>query len=232
MSVQFPSILRLLLVAGAVAVVLLTVPAAWAVMPTINCHCFQDRSYDPSRPSAADAYFLASAQNTLLAAVFERSKREVVMAKQGGTSNDDLWIAYRAAQRSGLSPSALLNERRRAAHWGEVLAKHDISLAVPGATPQDGWDEALARAVLEQVLSEQGLATPAVLEQLRAAGCDPQQTILALLLAKTSDRSATAIVQQVREQNQPWGELLAAAGLANDLGAAVREALQAAKPQL
>ncbi|WP_305046404.1 hypothetical protein [Geoalkalibacter sp.] len=210
----------------AVLAVLLAAPASWAMIPTINCHCFQDRAYDPSRPSAADAYFLASAQNTLLAVVFERSKRDVVLAKQGGTSNDDLWIAYRAAQISDLSPGTLLGERRRAAHWGEVLTRNGIELAVPGVNPQDGWDEALARAILEQVLAERGLATPAVLAQLRAAGCGPQETILALLLARAGGRPAFAIVHQVKEQNQPWGELLAQAGLADDLGAAVRQAVQ------
>lgn len=213
----------------AVLALLLAAPAAWAMIPTINCHCFQDRSYDPSRPSAADAYFLASAQNTLLALVFERPKRDVVMAKQGGTSNDDLWIAYRAAQRSDLGPGVLLGERRRAAHWGEVLSRHGIDLAVPGVDPRDGWDEALARAILDQVLTERGLAAPATLAQLRAAGCDPQETILAALLAKASGRPATAIVHQVKEQHRPWGELLAAAGLADDLGGAVRQALQASR---
>ncbi|SDM92970.1 hypothetical protein SAMN05660860_03411 [Geoalkalibacter ferrihydriticus] len=227
-----PNVLSLPKALRFLPVFLFLMPAAvtsvHAMTSTITCHCFQDRSYDPNSPAAADAYFLASAQNTLLATVFERSKREVVMAKQTGTSNEDLWIAYRAAALSSLEPRALMQERRRAAHWGEVLEKHRIDLAVPGVEIRDGWDEVLARAVIDQVLLEQGFADAATLKGLRDAGCDPQQAILAVLLAHTTGRPATAIFSQVQEQNQPWGQLLAAAGLADNLGAAVQQRVHSA----
>ncbi|MDO3377801.1 hypothetical protein [Geoalkalibacter halelectricus] len=199
------------------------VTSAQAMTSTITCHCFQDRSYDPDSPAAADAYFLASAQNTLLAAVFERSKREVVMAKQTGTSNEDLWIAYRAAALSSLEPRALLQERRRAAHWSQVLEKHAIDLAIPPVEAGDGWDEVLARAVIDQVLLEQGLADAATLRALHEAGCDPQQTILAVFIAQAGGRPATAVYFQAREGNRPWGQLLAEAGLADNLGTVVQQ---------
>ena len=41
---------------------------------TINCHCFQDRSFDPGDKFAADDYILATSFNSLLAKSFDITK--------------------------------------------------------------------------------------------------------------------------------------------------------------
>jgi hypothetical protein len=53
----------------------LTAASTALAMPAINCHCFQDRAFDPAKPSAADQYYLATTQNRLLAAVFDQPRR-------------------------------------------------------------------------------------------------------------------------------------------------------------
>ena len=59
--------MRVLIVVVVTLFVFLT-PLAAVAMPTINCHCFRDRSFDPQQPQAADGYFLATAQNSFFAA--------------------------------------------------------------------------------------------------------------------------------------------------------------------
>ena len=93
------SILSLFIVA---ALLLLPMPAR--AVPAITCHCFTDRSFDPSRPALADPYFLATTQNSLFALAFNVDKKTIVMKKQQGASPDDLWIAYWIASKSGMSP--------------------------------------------------------------------------------------------------------------------------------
>lgn len=212
---------RLGLVASAAA--LLFSPAtAFSRTSTITCHCFQDRSYDPSRPDAADAYFLATAQNTLLAAAFDRPKRDVVMAKQGGTGNEDLWIAYRAAASTGLAPRQLLSEKNRAGHWQPVLRNLNIDLGIAENLAGSGWDEVLARAIFDQVLEEYGFANAQTLRGLREAGSGTQETLLAVLLAREGSRPAMDYYRLARFEKRPWGQMLAENGLADGLGDAVR----------
>ena len=68
---------------------------------TVNCHCFQDRAYDPQRAYAADPYFLATTQNSLLANLFGLSKKDVVRAKMAGANGDSLWVSHYLAKKSG-----------------------------------------------------------------------------------------------------------------------------------
>ena len=43
--------------------------------PTVACHCYQDRTFDPERPAAADPYILATTRSSLLSAAFGVDKR-------------------------------------------------------------------------------------------------------------------------------------------------------------
>ncbi len=73
-----------------------------AAESTINCHCFQNRTYDHQDRAAADPYFLASSQSSFLSAIYNVEKRALVMAKMSGANNDYLWILYDLAARTGL----------------------------------------------------------------------------------------------------------------------------------
>ena len=96
---------------GALLLTTIALSSPAQAIPTISCHCFTDRSYDPARPALADPYFLAMTQNTLFALVFKIDKKSVVIKKQQGVSSDDLWIAYWIAAKSGQSPEGLLQAK-------------------------------------------------------------------------------------------------------------------------
>ena len=93
--------------------ILLLLPLSSPVATAITCHCFIDRSYDPARPSLADPYLLATAQNSFFAALFNVDKKTIVMKKQAGGSSDDLWVAYWVASKSGRTAETILSVREK-----------------------------------------------------------------------------------------------------------------------
>jgi hypothetical protein len=102
-------------------VLLFMLPIPAHAIPAITCHCFTDRSYDAAHPAAADAYFLATTQNSFFAIVFNTDKKTIVMKKQQGTSPDDLWVAYWVASKAGKSPDNMLQAKLKSDSWKNVV---------------------------------------------------------------------------------------------------------------
>jgi len=74
-------------------ILLILLPMPALAIPAISCHCFTDRSYQPSRPAAADPYFLATTQNSFFAVVFNVEKKNIVIKKQQGCFCDTgCWV--------------------------------------------------------------------------------------------------------------------------------------------
>ena len=208
--------------------VLMTLPATIYALPTISCHCFQDRSFDPARPSAADGYYLATAQNRLMAAVFERPRREIVMAKQTGTSGSDLWIAYQAAAISGHNSATLLSARKDQGAWWPVLEKQGIDLA-PRLGEATRVSASLDRQIVAATLAELGFANLATVADLYGDGAGSQEAILAVVLASARKQPPREIWQSVATGEKSWGSLLDEAGMTADLDAAFERLLGGGK---
>lgn len=186
--------------------------ASWAI-PAITCHCFTERVYDPKRPSGADPYFLATTQNSFLAAVFVVEKKTIVIKKQSGAAADDLWIAYWLSARTGRDVEKLLQERKGKDTWRQVTTPLSIVDNAPGsrvaaAFKKNAPDEQLAMAVVDELLLRFRFHSETELSQLQQAGASPQEKILAGLIAAKSRQSATRIYRQVKEGKTTWGELL------------------------
>jgi hypothetical protein len=200
-----------------VLVLLLSTSVALAA-PTITCHCFQDRSFEPQRPAAADPYILATTQNSLLAAAFGLPKKELVRAKMAGASGDRLWVVHYLAARSGKSPEQIEAARQQASDWQTVVNALPLEPAIlsprfVNALPQADGDENLAVAAVDATLETRLGAEPATIEALRKAGASSQETILALFLSSRTGRAGTELFQQVKSGKASWGEILHAAGI-------------------
>lgn len=181
--------------------------------PAMSCHCFQDRSFDPQRATAADPYFLATTQNSLLAASFKLSKKDVVRAKMSGTSGEDLWISNFLAARSGQSADQWMTARSSAVSWVKAVTSGNLAASVLGPkvakAVKDGvTDEALARAVVEDLLVTRTGTDPAVLSALSKGGASVQETILAVFLEAQTGQAAVSLFQAVQSKNKTWGSLL------------------------
>ncbi|WP_221250373.1 hypothetical protein [Desulfuromonas versatilis] len=196
---------------GLTLVLLFPLPAM--ALPTITCHCFTDRSYDPSRPAAADPYFLASIQNTFFAAVFDIDKKSIVKKKQKGTAMEDLWVAYWVADKSGLSPEVLLQARQEKNNWREVLDTSGLSAESLGAPffrilASANSDPFLDRAVVDELFARYQLLEPAELEAVRQSGASNPELIIATLISTRTGQAVERIYQEVKVGNTTWGELL------------------------
>ncbi len=192
------------------------VPASALAIPTITCHCFTDRSYDPARPCAADSYFLATTQNTFFSAVFGVEKKTVVMKKQAGASSDDLWVAYWIASRTGREAENLLQTKQVAKTWNAALASRRIGTNALGSRFQAALkattlSSRLADAVVDDLMLRYQLAGTAELESIRRAGGSNQELIIATLIETRMRQPAGKLIHEVKSGNRSWGDLLQSA---------------------
>jgi len=193
------------------APLLLPLPAL--AIPAITCHCFTERAYDAARPAAADPYFLASMQNSFFAQVFHVEKKDIVLAKQQGTSADDLWVAYAVAARTGVSPKSLLQAKRENEPWR-------VALAAAGGRPQatgprlanalqaSAPTARLAETVVDDLLIRYRLLADRELAALRQAGATNQELIMAAVIAAKIGQPARQLLMQVKGDAKTWGALL------------------------
>lgn len=192
---------------------LLLFPLSAMAMPAITCHCFTDHSYDPSRPTVADPYFLATTQNSFFAHAFTVEKRTIVMKKQKGTSPDDLWVAYWIASRSNLSPETLLQARQSKETWKEVvaplgLAPKSLGARFSSALNAKSASSRLAEAVVDDLLIRYQLLGDVELAGMRKAGASNQEMIIASLIARKTRQPATQLYREVKNGTKSWGTLL------------------------
>jgi len=196
------------------AVLAAIVPAASRAEPAAACHCYQDRTFDPARPAAADPYILATARSSLLSAAFGVDKRSLVGAVMSGTAAEDLWVAHHAGARTGQPAAALLARHPERGSWAAALAGLPGLDAPFAAALAGGADSrALAALAVDDVLVSRLGATPAAMKALRDAGATPEERILALTLAAQLSAPTAPLVVQVRAGKATWGGVLRDAGL-------------------
>lgn len=199
-------------------IVFILFPMSGWCTPTITCHCFTDRSYDWVNPTKADSYFLATAQNSFFALTFKTDKKSIVIKKQLGTSSDDLWIAYWIALKTGVTADSLLQNRLKTDSWKSVIMpyKHlnqtfgiKFSKALKAGMP----NTILSEAVLEEIFLKKGLLNEGEMNELRKAGVNNQELIIATVIAKKTGQTAQQIYLHVKTGKKSWGAQLSAASI-------------------
>ena len=192
---------------------LILFPAPALAIPTITCHCFTDRSYDASRPAAADPYFLATTQNSFFAQVFNTDKKNIVMKKQQGTSPDDLWIAYWVASKTGGAPEALLQAKQKSEAWKDAIAQMGLPLKTLGtrfssALQAKSSPVQLAQVAVDDLFVRYRLLGEIELAGVRQAGASNQELIISSLIGAKTRQPAKKIFLQVKNGSKTWGALL------------------------
>lgn len=186
----------------------------------VSCHCFQDRSFDPARPGAADAYFLATTRNSLMAAALDVPRRTIVKARMGGIDADLLWVVYYVADRTGMSVNDLFELRADSGVEDFVTRLDNLSLQfdrpfLMKIKPQSDI-AALADGTFEAVVLEQlGLPKP-VFERLEMTGATRREKCLAIFVSLLLAEEPTKVYRSVQEGRLFWGEALASTGISSD----------------
>jgi hypothetical protein len=189
-------------------------PAAARGESTTGCHCFQDRTFEPARPGAADPYVLATTRSSLLSAAFGVPKQELVMAVMTGTAPEDLWVAYWAGARAHRPASALLEARKGSGSWREALAPAGpIGARFDAALARGAGAGELAALAVDDVLVTRARADPATLRALRAAGASTEETVVATVLSAKIGAPVLPLVAQVKARRATWGSVLNDAGI-------------------
>ncbi|MBT0663763.1 hypothetical protein KI809_05555 [Geobacter pelophilus] len=204
---------------GLILTLALLAPITAAAAPAITCHCFKDRTYDPAHPAIADPYFLANAQNSLFAAIFNVDKKGIVVKKQLGTSSDDLWIAYWLTMKSGKPAESLLQSRGAKESWRDVVEAARIPAKSLGsefsaALKSNLQDFRLAELVVNGLIVEHRLLSGPDLAAIRKAGATNQELVIAILLAAKTKQPAMSHYRAVKSGGKSWGALLNSAGIA------------------
>jgi len=181
--------------------------------PAVSCHCFQDRSYDPQRPAAADPYILATTQNTLLAAAFGVAKKEVVRAKMAGEDGDRLWVLHYLSALGRIPPQRVAASRAQASDWRGAAQTLGIDPAVlsprfVALLLRQSSEGLLAAAAADATLIDFCGVEPTQVQSLRDAGASTTETILAALLARKSGQPGVDLFARVRRGRATWGSLL------------------------
>ncbi len=191
------------------------VPAAARPAPTVTCHCFRNRSFDPSDPPAADPYILAATRSSLLSAAFGVPKADLVRAVMGGTAPEDLWVAHWAAARTGRTAGWLLGALGETGSWRAALAgAKGLPPAFDAALAHGGAASELAALAIDDVVAARLGADPGGLRALRGAAATSEQVIVATFLAPRLKAPATELLARFRDGKATWGTLLRDAGLA------------------
>ena len=182
---------------------------------TRACHCFRQRSFDPKQPFAADDYILTTSFNSLTAAWFGISKKQLVVYKmKGGVKADDLLLALALNKECRLDLDKLLAARQKAGSWRKAVAGLPQPRNVAAdKTPtlvriREGASPALiARAVADRMLAGFYQVPAARIAALRRAGLGEKEMALVLILEKEKGIPAAKLIEQVKQQGRSWSEV-------------------------
>jgi hypothetical protein len=203
-------------------------PTAPIAAPTVTCHCFRNRSFDPADPPAADPYILAATRSSLLSASFGVPKGPLVKAVMTGTAPEDLWVAHWSAAQTGRAAGWLLEAHSETGSWRAALAG---AKGLPGefeaALTKGAPSVELAAFAVDDVLARRLGADRGALAALRTAGATSEQVIVATFLGIRLKAPAVDVLARFRGGKATWGTLLRDAGLAPEqLEAAIRAAVR------
>ena len=201
---------------------ILLLPTLTTAESTINCHCFQDRTFNHRDTAAADPYFLATTQNSFLALIYGVDKRALVKAKMSGTSGTHLWILFDIAARSQQNIDRVSEVYSYSKRWIDVFTELKLTQQQLG---EKYWQlgnnpEQLADHIVDLQLIKNFSVTADDLKNWRKLGMDRKELILTILL----EGKPATLYNQVASGMQTWGGLLYEQGLLD--GKAINQKLK------
>jgi len=180
---------------------------------TINCHCFQDRTYNPADPRAADDYILATSFNSFLSRSFAVPKREIVMLKmKEGVGQDDLLVGLQIARTTGIDLQQLLGPRRQGLAWSAIIDDLVQDEAIKKSRFLETIDAGISvqeagAGIADKLIGEFYTVPEATIQQFRQNGLNEKEMTLVLILAHARDQKPVALVEQHTKQGRSWSEI-------------------------
>lgn len=182
----------------------------------VNCHCFNQRDYDPASPASADPYILATASNSLLAGSLGAEKSAVVKLRMGGAEEADVWLGLHGAKAAGKEAALFFEAREKAGSWSKAYKSHNFSGERFGGsfiTALAKDEAAAARVIAGLVLAASFPAERDSIPELEKAGATIGEATVALFLKKEGGRDPIDSFRKLRDGSSTWGTLLHELGL-------------------
>jgi hypothetical protein len=192
--------------------ILSTLPPASAEQ-TDRCHCFRDRSYDPSDKFAADDYLLTTSFNSLIAATLGIPKRQIVMMKmKGGIDPDDLLTALYITFATKTPMDLLLSIRENGGSWQSILNSpslqtKDLSDPVTAKIRTGSTAEDTADLITDAMIRIYYHALPEKINEVRSHDFSNKELALLFALQQQTTTPLKEIIIMSREQGMSWSEI-------------------------
>lgn len=179
----------------------------------ISCHCFQERTFNPAEPFAADDYILATSFNSLLARAFAIPKRKIVMLKmKEGVGQNDLLVGLKIAKVTGGDLQQLLDRRRKKHAWPAIIAAlpqkekihNDRLLAAIGSGMPV---EEAGAGIADEFIGNFYAVPPAAIQEFRMSGLNEKEIALVFILAHISGQQPEALVAQHNKEGKSWSAI-------------------------
>lgn len=186
---------------------------------TINCHCFQNRSFDPADKFAADDYILATSFNSLLARSFEITKEQIVRLKmEEKVGQDDLLVGLKLAKITGGYLEQLLGLSGAGYSWSDIIMGMEqqkpidgdgLALEIRSGLPVDVAGDRVA----DELIAEFYDVPVEDIHRYRAYGLSEKEIGLVLVLAHYIKAKPENFVNQYKKQGSSWSEIAFNLGL-------------------
>ncbi len=201
-------------------VLLLFLPALLFAGDTGNCHCFRNRSFDPTDKYGADDYLLATSYNSLIASVFDISKGTIIMKKmKGGINENDLIIGLYIVKKTKKPLGLLLSVRDDGGSWQQIVGaalheKEEIKDPILTAIATGKGDTPILQRINNYMLKTRYLSTRATLAEIRSSGLNSRESNLLLALHEQTGAQLGQLLSMARQQKMSWSEIAHHFGLA------------------
>ena len=198
---------------------LIFLPQPTRAANTGACHCFRHRKYDSKAPFAADDYLLTTSFNSLTAAHFKLSKKQLIYYKmKAGIQADDLLITLYLARSKNLDPDKLLAARTQTKSWTGLLSSfptladdhHDklINMLRKSRSAAD-----CGIYVADNMIAGFYGLSPTEITSVRKQGLKEKEMALLFFLAQDRGLPAKQLIRQVKEEGRSWSEVAFYLGL-------------------
>ncbi len=186
---------------------------ALASNSTKNCHCFQNRMFNPSKTFSSDGYLLTTTTNSFISSWFDFDKRQIVFMKmRGGIGSDDLLIGLYLSSLTKEPIGTFMASRAQGKNWQTILSVPELTTAVKKnrilASLQDGVDPKNgARQITDSLLSRFYSIDPAQIKNLRKQNLTSKELTLLVTLSVKSGIKPELLVDFTKNQGLSYSEI-------------------------
>ncbi len=184
-----------------------------AAESAVKCHCFKERSFNPTSPFASDSYILATSFNSLLANYFSIPKKQIIMIRmKDGVGQDDLLISLKLSRISGEETGAFLGLRKQNKSWADIVSglaqeeKYQDNLLLQAIRSGMGIEQA-GRRIADDMISDFYAVSFDTLYSLRKSGLNEKEMALALILVHIRGVKPESLVNLSRKQGKSWSKI-------------------------